>query len=466
MSDGHGSAPGTPPGWAENQPPPYQGAGGTPWTSPSDPGADPGRPPADAAPRDAAPRDAAPRDAAAPPAPHAPPPRQAPGPGGPYPPPGGGPQGPGSYGPPGPGGPYGPPPYGGPGPYGFRPPPQAPRPGIIPLRPLALGDILDGTIKLIRSNPKATLGLSVIAATAGTLPLAIGQAVYYRSLGGLLTDPAGPAGTAEVPTGGLVAQLGGAGLSFLIQFFVVTVLTGVLTRILGRAVFGGRITVGEAWRLTRGRVPTLFGLALLAGLIGLAPLAVIAALVWALVAAGAGTGVVVAVALLLGLAYLAYALFVTTRLALAAPAVVLEGLGVTAAMRRSWRLVGGGFWRVLGILVLTQLLTSTLGAILSVPVTIVSMVVVFTGGGSVAATVITAVLFAVGGILSAMITYPVAAGVNGLLYTDRRMRAEAFDLVLQTAAADQQRLGWVPADADHLWHPSHAARGGVPTGAP
>src|SRR5918996_5880110 len=63
-----------------------------------------------------------------------------------------------------------------PGWYGYGPPP--PRPGIIPLRPLGLGDILDGTVKMIRSNPKATLGLSAIVGVVAALPVAIGEAFY------------------------------------------------------------------------------------------------------------------------------------------------------------------------------------------------------------------------------------------------------------------------------------------------
>jgi hypothetical protein len=38
------------------------------------------------------------------------------------------------------------------------------------------------------------------------------------------------------------------------------------------------------------------------------------------------------------------------------------------------------------------------------------------------------------------------------------MRAEAFDLVLQTAAIEQQRQGWVHSSADDLWHPSDTHR--------
>ncbi|WP_248961765.1 DUF7544 domain-containing protein [Sphaerisporangium perillae] len=504
MSDGHGSASSTPPGWAENQPPPYTTSGQAPWTSPSDADPPADRPPSDQVPPGQAP--SSPSPGQAPPGGPSPgqgpsygypPPGQAPGHG--HPPghaPGQGPgQGPAPYGHAPPDGqvpphggppqggpqypqqPYGPPsygqqpygqnPYGAPGygrPYGFQPPPQALRPGIIPLRPLGLGDILDGTIKLIRSNPKATLGLSAIAAAIGTLPLAIGQAVYYRSIGGIMADPTAVQTGADVPMDGLIAQLGGALLSVVMQFFLVTVLTGMLTRVLGRAVFGGRITIGEAWRLTRSRLPALFGLALLTGLIALVPLAVAVGLIVALIAANAGGGVIVAAILILALAYIAYALFITTRFALAAAAVVLERRGVVEALRRSWQLVTGDFWRVFGILILTQVLASILGGILSVPVTFVSLIVSFGGQGSVAATVITAILFTIGGILSSMITYPIQAGVNGLLYTDRRMRAEAFDLVLQTAAIDQQRLGWVPTTADDLWHPSHAA-GAAGTGA-
>ncbi|MFC4531614.1 DUF7544 domain-containing protein [Sphaerisporangium dianthi] len=502
MSDGPGSAPGTPQGWAQNQPPPYVPPDQTPWTAPGAPNPPDGEKPSGRAAQPPAEQDApsrrpdapahappgggtpqhappygAPQDGPAyggqpqyaPPPPHgqpqyAPPPPQ--GQGHPYAPPspGGQPYQPGQSGPHGGYAPYGQPPPGHGGPYGFRPPPQALRPGIIPLRPLALGDILDGTIKLIRSNPKATLGLSAIAAAIGTLPLAIGQSIYYNSIGGFLTDPGALQEGDELPLGGLIAQLGGALLSLIMQFILVTVLTGMLTRVLGRAVFGGRITIGEAWRLTRSRLPALFGLALLTGLLAVLPLA-LAVLLVVLVATAASQVAIGLTVVALVVAYVAYVLALSARFSMASATIVLERRGVFDAMRRSWRLVGTGFWRVLGILVLTQLLAAMLGYVLSLPVTVISLVVSFGGQGSVVAAVITTILLTLGGILGSMVTYPVQAGVNGLLYTDLRMRAEAFDLVLQTAAIEQQRLGWVPATADELWHPSHAA-GGSSTNVP
>ncbi|TMR07890.1 hypothetical protein ETD86_50090, partial [Nonomuraea turkmeniaca] len=377
-----------------------------------------------------------------------------------------GPQQPAPY-----GQPYGdrPPPYG-PGPqtpyppqpqpgHGYMPPPQALRPGIIPLRPLGLGDILDGTIKLIRSNPKAVLGLSAVAALLAAVPLAIGQAFVLNAMGTALTDPTTPPDQIT-SVYGIAAQYGGSLISYAVQFVVVTLLTGVLTRILGRAVFGGNITAGEAWQLVKGRVPALFGVVGLMAVIMLVPMVVFVLLIVAISMSSTGEGaigLVIGLTILFIIVYVVYYLFFWTRFAFASPAVVLEGKGPIQAMRRSWHLVSGDFWRVFGILLLTSLLVGLLGAVVSVPFTIAGTLFGMLGAGSMANAIVSAVLIALGATLSAMFTYPFQAGVAGLLYADRRMRSEAFDLVLQTAAIEQQRQGWVHASADELWHPSNSA---------
>ncbi|WP_405395435.1 glycerophosphoryl diester phosphodiesterase membrane domain-containing protein [Microbispora hainanensis] len=430
MTDGPGSTPELPSGWAAEQPPPYGGAAGASGPSWASPGAGtPQGAPYPSAPDPAAPDPAAPDPAA--PYPSAPNP---PAPSAPY------------------AGQYG---------YGYRAP-DAPRPGIIPLRPLTLGDILDGTIKLIRSNPKATLGLSAIVAAVTGIPAAIGQAISFGSLSDFMADPY--ADGMDVPVAGLAAQYIGSILTYVMTFVGTTILTGVLTRVLGRAVFGGRITVGEAWRLARARVPALFGLVLLQGLILLLPLLAVVAVLVGLAAADAfdgmgsgAAGIGVLLGLLFILAYIPYLLFFYTRLSLAAPAVVLEGRGVTDAMSRSWRLVKGDSWRVLGILLLTAILAAIISGVLAIPFTLGGSLIGMLNGDSAGGTVIAALLLAVGQVVASMITYPFQAGVAGLLYADRRMRAEAFDLVLQTAAAQNQSQGWVHAGVDELWHPSYAA---------
>ncbi|MBP2706020.1 glycerophosphoryl diester phosphodiesterase membrane domain-containing protein [Microbispora sp. RL4-1S] len=449
MTDGPRPTPDSSPGWAAEQPPPYGGSPGS-WASPG----------------------------AAPDGPPPPPPGpgqghgqgygqghgQGHGPGQAYDPARGGqpgvpyPQAPGFPGPPAPGAPHNP--YGPYAPYPQAPGygrPDSPRPGIIPLRPLTFGDILDGTIKLIRSNPRATLGLSAIIAVVTTIPLAIQQALQFADIGSTMDDLTAGAQTPSALTASYLGSL----ITLVMSFVATTVLTGVLTRVLGRAVFGGRITVGEAWALVRSRVPALLGLVLLQLLILTAPLLIVAAGVAGLALAGSfdetSLGGLVGLMVLIFVLYLPYLLFFQARLALAAPAVVLERLGPAGAVRRSWNLVRGDSWRVLGILLVTLVLTRLLSGVLSIPFSLAGSVLGVLGRGTAASVFVSILLLIIGNVLAAMITQPVQAGVNGLLYADRRMRAEAFDLVLRTAATHNQSQGWVHAGVDDLWHPSNAA---------
>jgi hypothetical protein len=55
---------------------------------------------------------------------------------------------------------------------------------------------------------------------------------------------------------------------------------------------------------------------------------------------------------------------------------------------------------------------------------------------------------AVGSAIGRIITAPFSAGVAVLLYADRRIRSEAFDLVLQTGAAQGPAA---IASSDYLW---------------
>ncbi|SDG64282.1 Membrane domain of glycerophosphoryl diester phosphodiesterase [Sinosporangium album] len=436
MSDGHGSNPEPPPAWAPQQPPPYDAERASPWTTPGSP------------------QSSGPQGQVPPPQQH---------PGQPYgspqhgqPPYGGNPYG--AYGQ----APYGQAPYGQHPGYGQAPP--ALRPGIIPLRPLGLGDILDGATKLIRSNPGVMLGLSAIFAAAASIPTALSQAGQLETLNAPIPQ------TSEAAVDEMLGSLTGLGVSLLVSFVVVTVLGGIVTRVLGRAVFGGRITMGEAWNLTKGRLPALFGLAVLTTLV----ITVVPLLLIFLIMAAVWSGVVDPMTalglLMLSIAIiLPYALFFQTKFALAAPAVVLEGRSAPDAIRRSWSLTSGSFWRILGITLLTTILVFLFNTLVSLPFGMIVGLIALTGGASSATLIIATLVSAIGSTIAATVAYPFQAGVMGLLYADRRMRAEAFDLVLQTAAIEQQRQGWVHASADDLWHPSNSAHNSAqrtPPGAP
>ena len=242
----------------------------------------------------------------------------------------------------------------------------------------------------------------------------------------------------------VVAQSVGGVVSFVLAFVATTLLTGLLTRVLGRAVFGARITAGEAWRMTRSRVWALLGLALLEALLIALPGALVGGL---LIAAGIAFDLL-ALTVIGGLGLAAgvvFAIFVASGCTFAAAILVLEHRGVIDAMRRSWQLVKGDSWRVFGI-TCSRLLIGLISAVVSVPFSLGATALTFLGGTSVAVTVVAAVLSGIGQTLTAMLTYPFTAGVYGLLYADRRMRAEAFDLVLQSAAMRPDETS-----VDDLW---------------
>jgi len=119
---------------------------------------------------------------------------------------------------------------------------------------------------------------------------------------------------------------------------------------------------------------------------------------------------------------------------------------VLASISRSFALVRNHFWRVLGIRLLAGVVAAVVAGAVSVPFSIASQLLVFdagTAGPFILATAITSVGSAIGQIVTA----PFTAGVVVLLYTDIRIRAEAFDLVLQTGAA-RTPMG---ASTDNLW---------------
>ena len=231
------------------------------------------------------------------------------------------------------------------------------------------------------------------------------------------------------------AVLGVALISVVVQFLLQTVGTGMLTHVMGRAVLGDRITMGRAWGLVRPQLWRLLGVTLLVGLLVVAAL-LLPALPGALLLVAEGTRGLGAFLLVLGvLAGIPLAAWVYVRLALAAPALVLENAGPVLALRRSARLVTGSWWRLFGILLLASIVAQIVAGVLGFPFSIAGTLA---GGafGDDALAGVTASLFlsSLGAVVSTSIVVPFTAGVTALLYIDRRMRREGLDLALQRTA--------------------------------
>jgi hypothetical protein len=319
---------------------------------------------------------------------------------------------------------------------------MAPKPGVIPLRPLSLSDIFNGAVGYIRANPKATLGLTTVVVVITQILALILQLGPLISMGGKVGAETGEELSTPVLVGSVVSGI----TSGLATFLAGILLAGMLTVVVGRAVFGAKITVGEAWHRVRGRLLALLGFSALEVLAALLLIGVVAAVIAGIAVAANGTAAVI-VGIPLVLVLIAALIYLYTALSFAPVAVVLERKPVMASIRRSFGLVRNHFWRVLGIRVLAAVVASVVAGAVSVPFSIAGQVLLL-GAASSGPIILATTLAAIGGAIAQIITSPFTAGVVVLLYTDIRIRAEAFDLVLQTGA----NAG--PADtvaADNLW---------------
>jgi hypothetical protein len=304
---------------------------------------------------------------------------------------------------------------------------------VIPLRPLGVGEILDGAITYIRSNPAATLGLSAVVITITQL---IQLPIVTYLLDGLSAAAASPASTADL-TGLVGTALAGSALGAFISFIATTILTGLLIVVLGEAVLGRRTPLGAAWAATRGRVPGLLGLSLLTTL-ALVAVLVVGILPTVLTALDGGSGGSVALAVLSMFVAIKVAIFLGVSWSMITPAYVLEGIPAMSAFRRSYRLVRPQWWRVFGILLLGTIITAIVGIMLNVPFGVVTALLDGTfdqvTGAVPTPGLAGTVVSVLGTIVASTITAPFAAGITGLLYFDQRMRREAYDLELMRVA--------------------------------
>jgi len=313
------------------------------------------------------------------------------------------------YGPPPPG--YGPPPpaYGAPtfGSYGYPQLADAPKPGVVPLRPLGVGELLDGAFTAVRTNWRVMLGVAaIVSAVSGLLQLAVNLSLNDLTTQSFTNDP-----TAD-PTSTMfsfsLAADGASIVGAIIEWAGIVFVGGIAAVVVSRAVLGQRTTYGQAWAQVRPQLLKLFGLTFLVGL---------------------AVGIGAILCLLPGL-YLAIAF------ALATPVLVLERSGITAAMGRSFALTKRAWWRTFGIGLLGYLIVVLISAAIAIPLLLVGVGTsgILSGATNSDGFVTVEVLSALASIISGTITYPFVSALITLVYVDRRMRTEGLDIDLMRAS--------------------------------
>ncbi|MFK8910994.1 glycerophosphoryl diester phosphodiesterase membrane domain-containing protein, partial [Streptomyces sp. YS-3] len=316
---------------------------------------------------------------------------------------------------------------------GWGPAPAA-KPGVIPLRPLGVGEILDGAVSTMRAHWRTVLGLTLTVAVITQIADILVQRYLLPDPPEIDSNATGAEALDQAMDSlrsSMLSLLPVGALALVGTLFV----TAVLTVVISRSVLGRAVTLREAWTEARPRLLPLLGLLVLLPVMAGAVVGV-GVLPGVLIGSDAGA----ALAALGGLAAFVLVIWLLVRFSLAAPALMLERQSLMKSLRRSAKLVRGAWWRIFGITLLTILLTSIVSMIIAIPFTVTGMIVDDGGSGSLFSGNTSdfgwpfLIITGIGAVIGSAITYPISAGVAALLYIDQRIRREALDLDLARAA--------------------------------
>ncbi|MER7170519.1 hypothetical protein [Streptomyces mesophilus] len=298
----------------------------------------------------------------------------------------------------------------------YAPPP--PRPGVIPLAPLSLGDCFAALPALARRYWRPLIGLGAGAfglVYALTYLYSAAAVLYLGSDDPFISLDQGPSTALLLVLA--ISVVAGALLTLVSHAYV----SALCPAVLQEAVLGRPAPAAELHRRALRRVPALVGALLLMTLTCALPVLAIAVLT---LLSGPFT-------LLLLLPALPFLVWFWIRCSLAPAVVVLEGAAPLTALRRSFRLVRGSWWRLFGI----QLLMSVLGTVAAT-----ALVLPFDALGAALPAYGDTVEFLLGGLLllptvaGALLSTLLSQLTVALLYTDRRIRREGLAPALAEAA--------------------------------
>jgi hypothetical protein len=307
------------------------------------------------------------------------------------------------------------------------------------LRPLTTGEILDAGVKLYLRHWRVLM----ICVVGIVLPVRVVNVLLVAS-----ANPAALHGT----TG--LQSASNSGTGYVVAEIVILVLA-VLTSLLATAAcfkaiadawLGTAPAAGRSLRYALGRLVALLVSFLVYFLVGALSLVLL------LPGAALGSGWYV----FAGLVLLAFWVWLAIAGSLLVPVVLFERMVAVKALLRSIRLVEGRWWATFGTLLVAYLLALVFTLLVQGVVQVVPSAL---SDSDVAA----AIGEVVGSTLAAMVTTPYIAAIVTLLYFDRRVRKEGFDLQLlaEGLGAERDPDGAVPAplaepeptDAGSEWLP-------------
>ena len=259
------------------------------------------------------------------------------------------------------------------------------------LRPRGIGEILDSAVALYRARfTKLTLVAAAVVVPVQALSALVLLSAQPDRFSLNVTGTVTP----QYDTNSLAVQLTAVIVVALVGVLSTALIVGVCTRIVADAYIGRSSETREAVRAVRPRVFAIVG-----------------------------TSLLVLLSEAIGFVFcFVGALFPLTLFAVAIPALILEGVGVSAALSRSITLTKAHAMHVLGLVVTAQLLAAVVNGALAAGVNLLLR----TGGSTVAVVIGQSLANTIAGIL----TTPFVATAIVVLYFDLRIRDEAFDVQL------------------------------------
>lgn len=310
---------------------------------------------------------------------------------------------------------------------------------IVPFQPLTLTTLIEGTFAVFRLNPRLLLSIaigimSLLGIFAGLFSAVTG--IYLFSDGLLIFSSPTDYGTEvaerylnEYITEGYSFEIEMPNLNIAWAFFLALYLlltlaanlfiSGTIATIVSRSVIGQTNTFADVKTAFKSRFWALLGVTILSSLVPYLPLFVAQVIGIALVVANPSVSTV--------LLYVLFALstimlsLVLTLFCLFAPTIsVIEEAGSFKAIRRSFQLVKGGFWRMLGRTLLLLLVMGAISSAISGVLMIPAMLGLLSAH-PVALFFAAFIPTAVSGFTSSF-----SSCVMALMYIDERMRSEGL----------------------------------------
>ncbi|MDQ3704134.1 MAG: DUF975 family protein [Chloroflexota bacterium] len=309
-------------------------------------------------------------------------------------------------------------------------------PIISRLRPRSVPEIIDQAFRLYRRYFLTFLAITAVVFVPANLAVQLLNVALQGNNVALQrsTLPGSSLDTSESLNQSLIllfvlffAFMGLAILAALMQYLS----QGALTSAVADSHLDRPVSFGRAYRTMLKHVGPLLGTIGMQILIGIGiflPTIVVFVLAIAAMAAGGESGIgagfmFVCFAFLLMLVSLLFYAYIFVRLSVIIPALMVENLGPVQAVRRSWQLVQGYWWRTLALM----LVLGILGAVISAgPAYLVTaLVTIFTGTfDPVLTTAITAII----SVITEAFFIPLSLTCYTLYYFDLRVRKEGFDL--------------------------------------